>query len=67
MTTDDLEKHIRETASNWAFIRWVETVDKTDHALKMRMYAMMDCFIQVYANVQKELVSAENYHGLGGV
>jgi hypothetical protein len=32
-------------------------VDKTDHAIKMRLHVMADCFVQVYANVQKQLLS----------
>lgn len=57
MTTDDLERDVRATAVGCAFIRWVSTEDKTDHALKMRLYIVADCFIQVYANIQKRLLS----------
>jgi hypothetical protein len=32
-------------------------VDKTDYAVKMRLHIDSDCFIQVYANVQKEVLS----------
>jgi len=55
VTIDDLERDIRQTAAAWVFIRWISTEDKTDHSLKMRLHATRDCFIQVYANIQKQL------------
>ena len=57
MRADDFERHVREIASGWAFIRRVSTVDKTDYAIKMRLHIMTECFVQVYANVQKQLMS----------
>ncbi len=57
MTADDVERDVRRAAAEWVFIREVETVDKTEHAVKMRLHVDTDCFVQVYANVQKELVS----------
>lgn len=57
MTTDDLERKARQVAAEWAFIRRVLTLDKTAHALKMRLYVFDDRFIQVYANIEKRLLS----------
>jgi hypothetical protein len=57
VTVDDFERHVQEVASKWAFVHSVHTVDKTDHAIKMRLHVTADCFIQVYTNVQKQLLS----------
>lgn len=57
MTIDDLEGDIRDIASGWALIRAVSTEDKADHAIKMRLHIMSGCFVQVYANIQKQLSS----------
>ncbi len=69
MTADDFETYVRETAAEWAFIRWITTVDKADHAVKMRLHIATECFIQVYANVQKVLMSFTlvlNHHRVYG-
>ena len=42
---------------NWAFVRRVETVDKTDAAIKLRLHIDTDCFIQVYTNTRKQIIS----------
>ena len=57
MTADDFESDVRRVAKEWAYIQSVETVDKTDHTTKMRLHVDPGCFVQVYANTQKELVS----------
>ena len=57
MTSDDFESKARQAAAEWAFIQSVETVDKTDHALKLRLHVDGECFVQVYANVQKSVYS----------
>lgn len=51
MTVDDFEGEVRHAAAEWAFIKLVETVDKTDHAVKLRLHIDAECFVQVYANV----------------
>jgi len=43
--------------AKWAFIQNTETIDKTDYAVKMRLYIDVDCFVQVYANAHKQLTS----------
>ncbi|CUS04786.2 conserved protein of unknown function [Candidatus Promineifilum breve] len=57
MNTDDFEGEARHSAAEWAFVQLVETVDKTDHAIKLRLHINPECFVQIYANVQKELYS----------
>lgn len=57
MTVDDFEGEARHAAAEWAFIKLAETVDKTDHAIKLRLHIDAECFIQVYANVQKSVYS----------
>lgn len=57
MTVDDFESVSRGAAAEWAFIQFVEIVDKTDQALKLRLHVDGECFVQVYANVQKSVYS----------
>jgi hypothetical protein len=57
VTADDVEREVRRAAKHWAYILDTETIDKTDHTVKLRLYAAADCFVQVYANTQKHLTS----------
>lgn len=57
MTTDDFERDVRAIAAGWGFIRWVITAAKTAHAIKMRLHLTEGCFVQIYANVEKQLLS----------
>lgn len=57
MNADAVEQEVRRTAREWAFIRQVETVDKTDAAIKLRLHIVTDCFVQVYVNTRKQLIS----------
>lgn len=57
MTPDDVERNILATAANWACIRWTTLLDKTEHAIKMRLHIDSACFVQVYANPKKSLIS----------
>jgi hypothetical protein len=57
MNVDDFEGEVRRSAAEWAFIQLVEAIDKTDHAIKLRLLVDADCFVQVYANVQKSIYS----------
>ena len=57
MTTDDFERDVRLIAADWGFIRWVATADKTAHAIKMRLHITEGCFVQIYANIEKQLLS----------
>lgn len=57
MTTDDFEGEVRHSAVEWAFAQLVETVDKTDQTIKLRLLVDADCFVQIYANVQKGVFS----------
>ncbi len=57
MTPDDVERDAQRTAAEWAFIRVVDTIDKTDHTIKLRLHVDSDCFVQVYVNESKQLIS----------
>lgn len=57
MTADLVERDVQRTAAKWAFIQGVETVDKTDFAVKLRLHVDTDCFVQVYGNTQKQITS----------
>lgn len=57
LTPDDLEKDVLQTVAHWAYVRHVTLVDKTEHALKMRLHIDSACFIQIYANPSKSLFS----------
>ena len=49
--------HVFSVATQWSFLRAVEIVDKTDYAVKLRLHVDTECFIQIYANVQKGILS----------
>lgn len=57
MSVDAFEQDVLRTANEWSFIRSIETVDKTDQAIKLRLQVDAECFVQVYANVRKNLFS----------
>lgn len=57
MKTDEVELDAQRLATEWAFIRAVETIDKTDYTIKMRLHVGPDCFVQIYVNVDKQLVN----------
>lgn len=57
MTPDDFERDVRAIVAAWAYIRWIYLLDKTKRAVKMRLHIDNECFVQVYANLQKSLIS----------
>ena len=57
MTVDDVERQALLATADWAFIQYAETVDKTAHTVKLRLNIAAECFVQVYANTQKQLSS----------
>lgn len=57
MNVDEFERHILTAAAQWSFLRTVDTVDKTDYAVKLRLHVDVECFIQIYANVHKGIFS----------
>lgn len=57
MNIDEFQPITLATAEEWSFLRSVDTVDKTDYAIKLRLHIDTDCFIQVYANVEKGVFS----------
>jgi hypothetical protein len=48
-----LEKDIERIVSKFFFIQSVQTLLKTIHTIKMRLYVTEECFIQTYYNIQK--------------
>lgn len=56
MNTSAVERDVRHTAAQWAFVRYVETVDKTGDAIKLRLHIDTDCFVQVYVNTRKQII-----------
>jgi hypothetical protein len=57
MTAADYEQDVRQLATQWAFIQSIVTIDRTDYAVKLRLHIDVECFVQVYANVQSGLTS----------
>lgn len=57
MTPEAFERHIRDEARRFAFIRDVVTLDRTANTVKSRLFVTTDCFVQVYANLRKGLLS----------
>jgi hypothetical protein len=57
MNPNAVERHVQRTAARWAFVQQVETVDKTDDAIKLRLLIDTDCFVQVYVNTRKQIIS----------
>lgn len=57
MNPDVFEQRVREDASRFAFIRSVVTLDKTANTVKLRLHVTAECFVQIYANVRKGLLS----------
>ncbi len=57
MTRDVFEQRVREEASHFAFIRSVATLGKTTSTVKLRLYVTAECFVQVYANLCKGMMS----------
>lgn len=57
MNTSAVERDVQRTAAQWAFIQHVETVDKTGDAIKLRLHIDTDCFVQIYVNTRKQIIS----------
>lgn len=57
MTVDDVERQFVLATADWVFIQDAETVDKTEHTIKLRLYVTAECFVQVYINTQKQISS----------
>ncbi len=57
MTVEDTELDVLSSAVKWAFVQDTLTVDKTAHTIKIRLTITAECFVQVYVNVQKSIIS----------
>jgi hypothetical protein len=54
---DNVEKHIYEVVSKFAFIEKAETLVKTLNTIKIKLSISPTCFIQIYQNIQKNIKS----------
>jgi len=57
MIPEAFEQHTRDKARHFAFIRNVVTLDRTASTIKLRLFITSDCFVQVYANLHKDLLN----------
>ena len=56
MSTDDVESDVQRITTQWAFIQRVETIDKTDFTVKLRLHVATECFIQATVDEALRLV-----------
>ncbi len=56
MSTDDVESDVQRITTQWAFIQRVETIDKTDFTVKLRLHVDTECFIQATVDEALRLV-----------
>jgi len=57
MTVDAFERQVYHLAAKFSFIKTIITVDKTTNTIKLRLHIAPDCFVQVYTNTRKRLLS----------
>ncbi len=57
MNVDEFERDALMVVGEWSFLRSADTIDKTDYAVKLRLHVDTECFIQVYANIEKGIYS----------
>ena len=57
MTPEAFEQHIRDEARHFAFISNIVSLARTANTVKLRLSITADCFVQVYANLRKDLLS----------
>ena len=57
MTTDEFKQEVQSVAAQFTFIHSVVMLDKADHAIKMRLHIDHECFVQIYTNIGKRLIS----------
>jgi hypothetical protein len=57
MTVDDFEQRAREQADHFAFIHSVVVPDKTANTIRLRLHITAECYVQIYSNERKGLLS----------
>ncbi len=57
MIPDAFGQRVREEASHFAFIRSINTWGESANTIKLRLHVTAECFVQVYANLHKGLLS----------
>ena len=45
MNINEFERQVLMTAEQWSFLRSIDTIDKTDYAVKLRLHVDAECFI----------------------
>ena len=54
---DAIEDRIYDVSSRFPFIEKIETLLKTPNTIKIKLSITYTCFIQVYQNIQKGIIS----------
>lgn len=54
---DIFEQEIHTIVSRFSYIQQLITLDQTAYTIKLRLHITTDCFVQIYANVRKNIVS----------
>ena len=57
MSIDELEQEIINTVSQYHYIKQVVTILKTSNTIKARLEITSSMYIQIYQNIQKNLVN----------
>lgn len=57
MTPEAFERRVRDESRQFAFVREVVTLDRTTNTVKLRLFITSDCFVQIYTNLHKDLLS----------
>jgi hypothetical protein len=57
LTTEAFEHRVRNEAHQFAFVREIVTLDRTANTIKLRLHITGNCFVQIYANLHKNLLS----------
>lgn len=54
---DNIEEEVKEITSKFSFIQDTKIILKTAHTIKIRLDVTEECFVQIYRNIQKTLIS----------
>ena len=57
LVINKIEIEVKKITSGFFFIQEVKTILKTAHTIKIRLDVSEECFIQIYRNTQKNLIS----------
>ena len=57
MNIEDFIAEVHNASRKFFFIRRIELVDATNNTAKLRLEVGGDCFIQIYANLERTLIN----------